>query len=369
MIYILLDSSIYKSENFRFEQGFLGFIKRLALDKKIKLLTHPIIQKEVEKLIFENSNEFASTFKKSIRKITSLSYNDKFKFLFSLNERKVGVEINNLFLNFYKDIDPLVLTLNGNLNKIVEDYFDSNPPFHSNKKKNEFPDALILDSLKNHKFKEDDAVYVFAKDNDWASYFAQNKLNNIQFLGGIENLLKVIPDESYFRFYDESLNTWLNSQEQKNKLLRMLNSEFHSKSEYFNETSKFYNKDIEFDNSDIICFSNANCIYINKDNKELAFDIKFTTKVDFLLSHINFDNAHWDEKTASYHNVHQGYYNFRGEVQGVAVVLIDIEVDKQSDNPSKEIKFSKIKLIDIFQDNISSSLNQLEITEVTPVLT
>ncbi len=50
---------------------------------------------------------------------------------------------------FLGDIEPEVLEIEGNsLEGVLADYFDRKPPFGKEKNKSEFPDALVLDTLR-----------------------------------------------------------------------------------------------------------------------------------------------------------------------------------------------------------------------------
>lgn len=55
------------------------------------------------------------------------------------------------------------------LNEILDAYFDTKPPF-SNKKKSEFPDALILHSIEGWAEKNNAHVLAVSVDGDWSEY-------------------------------------------------------------------------------------------------------------------------------------------------------------------------------------------------------
>lgn len=165
---------------------------KLLNDKDITILNHPVLNSEVEKHI--NSSEIiekAKGLKKSIA---------RYKNIFALLNMSID-ELSN-------DIDSLDL-----LNKLVEEYrniyknsimlsypssesvfkkyFQNEAPFGNKDKKSEFPDAFILESIKEyHNSNPDFHILVISDDGDW--YKSLYKINCISIINSIEKAIKIL---------------------------------------------------------------------------------------------------------------------------------------------------------------------------------
>lgn len=89
------------------------------------------------------------------------------------------------FERFLKEVRAIEVPLTGDLNELFYDYFERNPPF-SEKKKTEFPDAIVIGSLKNFASKIEKKVYVVSGDNDLrACCVEESNLIHAQSINGI----------------------------------------------------------------------------------------------------------------------------------------------------------------------------------------
>jgi predicted nucleic acid-binding protein len=175
--YIFLDTSVFVKENFFAGNKLKAFINH-SKDNNIKLITTTITLNECYANIEKYAEDSYNVIKKSIREL-----NNKAKILKNVELiepiYKFGSDViiedeieslKNRFLNQMKNNFIFIDIDNDSTGKIFLDYFERNPPFSEGKKKSEFPDAFVLNSLENwcKKFKK--TTYIIADDKDFNSY-------------------------------------------------------------------------------------------------------------------------------------------------------------------------------------------------------
>lgn len=176
MKYLLIDTCMFKKENFNFNYGMLNFINKLRKDNKITLIESDIIVKEVQSLLIENRDEFYSSYKNARNAISCLNNDMDYSFFFKIDKDEIGKKMIEESKKYFMSCNNKKIKLSEiSIHEIVDNYFDKKPPFGSGDKKHEFPDALILNSLIKEKFNDDDEVFIVSEDKDWQKYFAKRK--------------------------------------------------------------------------------------------------------------------------------------------------------------------------------------------------
>lgn len=145
-------------------------LKKHIESKKLILLTHEIAVREMERHIREELpkqlDKLASVQKS--KELVLLQPIRRYNTLFNRVETKKSIaDTIKALKTKLKEIGVLILkTGNISVKSLMEDYFTSMPPFGAKKKKAEFPDAIMLQSLvraigDNHK------IHIVASDGDW----------------------------------------------------------------------------------------------------------------------------------------------------------------------------------------------------------
>ncbi len=179
---ILIDTSIFDGNGLRLEAGLLGKLRQFK-KTKIDILLPDVIKNEVQSHLEKKIKVSRSSLEKSI--------NDAGVHLFfdgsALNEAKKllidSSEIEQLAQSrldsFVNDTGALEIECNDyvSVGEILGQYFSNKPPFsETGKKKNEFPDAIILLAAEEWAKRENKSILAIAKDKDWKSY-CENSLN------------------------------------------------------------------------------------------------------------------------------------------------------------------------------------------------
>ncbi len=173
---ILIDTSIFDGNGLRLETGLLGKLRQFK-KTDIDVLLPDVIKNEVQSHLEKKIKVSRSALEKSI--------NDAGDHLFfdgsALNEAKKLLidsdEIEKLAQsrldNFVNDTNALEIECNDyvSVGEVLGQYFSNQPPFsETGKKKNEFPDAIVLLATEEWAKREEKSVLAIAKDKDWRSY-------------------------------------------------------------------------------------------------------------------------------------------------------------------------------------------------------
>jgi hypothetical protein len=178
---LLIDTSIFDRNGLRLEKGLLG---KLSQFKKtpVDFLMPDVICNEVKAHLEKKIKESRSALEKSI--------NDAGDHLFfdgsTLNDAKSlllgSTEIEGLAKtrldNFLISTGALVIECGEHLNisDLLKQYFENKPPFsETGKKKNEFPDAIILMAAEEWAEKNNKSILAIAEDKDWSRYCESSK--------------------------------------------------------------------------------------------------------------------------------------------------------------------------------------------------
>ncbi len=178
---ILIDTSIFDGNGLRLEKGLLSKLSQFK-QSPIVYLFPDVIKNEVLRHLESKIKVSRSALEKTL--------NDAGDHLFfegsELNDAKQTLigskEIEGLadsrVDNFIESTGALVLDCGDyvSVSDLLAGYFSNNPPFaETGKKKNEFPDAIVLMAVESWADQNNLNVLAIAKDGDWESYCTKSK--------------------------------------------------------------------------------------------------------------------------------------------------------------------------------------------------
>lgn len=173
---ILVDTSIFDAHGLKLEKGLLGKLSQFK-DSEIDYLLPDVIKGEVKSHLEQKV--------KSARALLEKALNDAGDHLFfegsELNDAKSILidsnEIEGLATNrvdkFIDNTGALVLECGDyvSVSELLQQYFQNKPPFaEAGKKKNEFPDAIVLLATEAWAKENSIRVLAVARDGDWENY-------------------------------------------------------------------------------------------------------------------------------------------------------------------------------------------------------
>lgn len=97
-----------------------------------------------------------------------------------------------IFYDFLQEINVEYLDdTKVNLESIVKDYFDCNPPFENNiQKKYEFPDAIIISKLKQN-FNSVSPLYIVSQDEGFRKAFIEERFSTFKVINELFDIITV----------------------------------------------------------------------------------------------------------------------------------------------------------------------------------
>lgn len=188
---LLIDTSIFDGNGLRLEKGLLGKLTQFKRSPVVFLLPD-VIFGEVETHLEQKIKASRSALEKSINEAGDHLFFDGS----TLNEAKAllleSKEIEGLaetrLNNFIENTGAVVLECGNHLSvsSLLKKYFSNEAPFsESGKKKNEFPDAIVLMAVDEWARNNNKLVLAIAKDDDWRKYCESSE--NIDCIGELSD--------------------------------------------------------------------------------------------------------------------------------------------------------------------------------------
>lgn len=169
---IYIDTEAFVASNY-FQSENLKRLSEFAKAGVVKLFITEITKREIidnaASSLAEAVHEI-NEFKKKIAGKRVLKNIAHFKTYLDLPK----LELNTQFAQIAEDLDKFILDSGievipydtADLNEVVSNYFSQAKPFGPGKKKHEFPDAIVISSLKHWCSKSGEKMYLISGDND-----------------------------------------------------------------------------------------------------------------------------------------------------------------------------------------------------------
>lgn len=173
---ILVDTSIFDAHGLKLEKGLLGKLNQFK-DSEIEYLLPDVIKSEVQNHLEKKVKSSRASLEKAL--------NDAGDYLFfegsELNDAKSLLIDSNKVEGIAESSVDKFITNSGALvlecgdyvsvSELLKQYFQNEPPFaETGKKKNEFPDAIVLLATEAWAKESDVQVLAVARDGDWENY-------------------------------------------------------------------------------------------------------------------------------------------------------------------------------------------------------
>jgi hypothetical protein len=178
---ILIDTSVFDGNGLRLEKGLLGKLYQFK-KSPVDFLMPDVICSELKAHLEKKIRESRSALEKSINDaghhlfFDSSALNDAKSLL--LDSKEIEGLAEKRLENFLVKTGALAIECGKHLNisDLLTQYFSNKAPFsETGKKKNEFPDAIILMAIEEWAEKNNKYVLAIAKDDDWNRYCESSK--------------------------------------------------------------------------------------------------------------------------------------------------------------------------------------------------
>ncbi|WP_250461008.1 PIN domain-containing protein [Microbulbifer litoralis] len=230
---ILIDTSIFESHGLRLDSGILGTLKQFK-DSPVAILIPDVIKNELLSHLEKRIRTSQSTLSKAV--------NDAGKYVFASDEELADVNkivdgfadpkvlAEARYSQFVSDVRATEIQCDDfiSINDVLKRYFDNEPPFSEyGKKKNEFPDAIVLLAVEAWADAKEVKVLAVSADSDWRLFCEQSlridceeklasgldKFNHtkaaISFIDELETLFKDGTEAEFVEKVADALNTAL----------------------------------------------------------------------------------------------------------------------------------------------------------------
>lgn len=170
-INVFLDTEIFDHHKYNFDRGNLARIAFLAKTEEIRFFLTCVTEREIIAHIKKSVLEACSAIKKSSKDTVILQNISETIFEKAMDKTfkdELLEKAEDQFQNIKAELKISTLpAVNVDLASILDNYFESAPPFGEGKKKSEFPDAFALAALEQWCIQNDQKMYIVSGDGDW----------------------------------------------------------------------------------------------------------------------------------------------------------------------------------------------------------
>lgn len=290
MIHLFIDTNEYEKWHFNTKCSIAIFLQKNIILRDLRVYSNNIIIGECLKHINKCNEEIKKTIN-LINKIEKVELRQMKKNIIE----ELNSKIKEDFECFLENCHYVNIDLNGiDVEKIASDFFNGNPPF-SEKKKEEFPDAIAIESIKLFvEEKNIEKFYIISSDTDWQNAF--KNCNNII-----------------------CCKEWKDFKEEFDKICIELDEGYKNVSNYYNKILDNYYDEIYIEIKELLNNMDFETDYIDGEvyiyevyidfpefslydynNEIVTVSIDYKVDFDIGLSYSDYENAVWDKEDKKY---------------------------------------------------------------------
>lgn len=173
---LVVDTSIFIANGLRLEKGLLSRLQQFRRSP-IDLILPDVVRSEVEVHLEKEMRKARLNLEKAINDASDHLFFDDVKPKEArellIDQSELGELVKDRMRSFVDNTGATQISCSEltNISAVMERYFANRAPFaESGKKKNEFPDAIILLSLEEWSRQNNKKVLAVARDNDWKEF-------------------------------------------------------------------------------------------------------------------------------------------------------------------------------------------------------
>lgn len=343
---VFIDTNIVIGNGYDFKNGALRWLKQLYTLRIVDLFTSSIVVSEVESHIRDDLQLASSETRNFIRKqicIKGLKGSEQFSALFGdFREQGWDTYTLNQWIEYIDDTDCLVLETNSvSLQDVLSDYFNGIAPFEEKqKKKYEFPDAIIIKSIKEFVNSGANQVFVITKDKGWINAFSN--FRNVIVVDDIIDILKEIYSDVDPKIAKRIIDS-----------VESISETIISRIEELIVDGQSYELDREYDEILEISFDGSGIEFITIEtlsDENASVILQSNEKVVVTYSFIDYDNSPYDNETGEY--VYLNSVDVTEEFLGRTEIVVFFNVTED-----KSFEFENFEFLNPFEFDDSSKIN------------
>ncbi|SFO81469.1 hypothetical protein SAMN05216330_104786 [Bradyrhizobium sp. Ghvi] len=160
--FIFLDTEAFVREKYDWQSRSFARLKELIASSHVRILTTNITRREVSRKLIEHYGNANAAFKKYETLVNQLDGNEC---LNRLLDPQASERLDAQFRAFMHELRAIEVPLVIDLNSVFDDYFSRRPPF-SDRKKSEFPDAVVVHAIRQWCAQNFTRAYIVSGDPD-----------------------------------------------------------------------------------------------------------------------------------------------------------------------------------------------------------
>ena len=305
---IFLDTSIFFSENF-IEGTKLNQLTKTASKEGLKIKIVDITYNECLKRIESSISKTKTIFKQVNASLNGdgriLRNLPEYQVYYKIPKRFTLVDENDKMIKIFDDFlhsnkIEVIDSSFANHKDVFDKYFKKEPPFGTGQKKDEFPDAFVLDCIEKYCLKYKTTCFLVSTDNDMLSY--QSKI--IHFREGLPAMLDtfVRASEVYkelYNFMKDKISYC--SEEIQEKLIG--NEDDLSVLLYESLIYDPHYEELEYEPGEILMVEMDSHYIMSLNEEETEAEIEFDLCIRIPLFYNDLSMAHYDKEDGRYWNV------------------------------------------------------------------
>jgi hypothetical protein len=283
---VFLDTQVFVSSNFMYSSGKLKKLLDLSQSGRIRPVTTEITVNEIKANIADQV-DIASSVLQRVRdkgRILENALDPSFENIFeNYNAQNVLEDLTGQLDKYFREAVFTRLSVDGvPVNLVFAKYFSRQPPF-GEKKKSEFPDAFVLESLDLFCREQVSKLYIISADSDFRAACSDHEF--FIHLEHIEDLFELIAAE------DHELEMAHNLVEAEFKEINdRISSIFVDRGFYLTDQ----NGDVE--ETEVIEISNTDLNIIDVGTEHIEFQTTVTIRFIAEVSYEDMDTAIYDSE-------------------------------------------------------------------------
>ncbi len=163
---LFIDTQYYYSQGLKFTTAEIDKLKKHFKPKSLRLVLPVVARRELQKKFGERADTATQAIHSTgqeypVNLLADWPYAAKGK---SELRAKLLAVMEHEWKQFQKHFKVVPLTDNGNLERVIDWYFERKPPFGEGKKAKEFPDAIMISALDKYCTKRKAKLAVISRD-------------------------------------------------------------------------------------------------------------------------------------------------------------------------------------------------------------
>jgi len=265
-----LDTNVFESANFDLKKENIAKFFELCENYKIDIYIDETVKQEIKNRILKKSNEIAKNINnKNLPYICNILEIEASKKEF---ETKIANYLNTQIDKIFEKVK--VIDNNININELLKLYFEQKAPFNVKNKKCEFPDAIIMLSLKQYLNKEDKNIIIISHDDGIKQFCLENNIEHIKFISDALTKIYSYIESYIFEFFET----------EKEKIKKEIEDYIKEEIDFIIYGYGPYYDNIEVDEYKIDNVEIKDINLTNVDKEKNAFTITCRSEINFIIN-------------------------------------------------------------------------------------